>query len=87
MDTLSLTKEARICNEEKTPSSINDAGKQHSYMQKNKTKTLPNTIHTHTHTHTRTHTHTQNHSKWIKDLNVQPENYKALKGKHRQYTL
>ena len=27
MGTLSLTKEARICNEERTPSSINDAGK------------------------------------------------------------
>ena len=46
MDTFSLTKEARIYNEEKTAFSISGAGKKiDSYIQKNETRTLPNTIH------------------------------------------
>ena len=45
MGTLSLIKEARIYNEEKTAFSISGAGKKiDSYIQKNETRTLPNTI-------------------------------------------
>ena len=46
MGILSFTKEARIYNEEKTAFSISGAGKKiDSYMQKNETRALPNTIH------------------------------------------
>ena len=40
-------------------------GKLQSYMQKNKIRTLPNTIH-------------KINSKWIKDLNIRPETIKLL---------
>ena len=45
MDTLSLTKEARIYNEEKTISLKSGAGKPVNHLQNNETKTLSNTIH------------------------------------------
>ena len=40
-----MTKEARICNGEKTVSSIVVLGKLDSYVSKNEVRTLPNTIH------------------------------------------
>ena len=46
MDTLSLTKEARINNGEKTISLTSGAGKTgQSLVKKNETRTLSNTIH------------------------------------------
>ena len=47
MDTLFLTKDARVYNGAKTASSIKKKvlGKLDSYMQKNEIRTLPNTIH------------------------------------------
>ena len=45
MGTLSLTKEARIYNGEKTVSSIMVLGKLDSYVPKNEIRTLPNAIH------------------------------------------
>ena len=66
MDTLSLTKEARIYNREKTISLISAAGKTGQPLVKNVTRTLSNTI------------HKNKHSKWIKDLNIRPETIKLL---------
>ena len=45
MVTLSLIKEARMYNGEKTASSINGAGKTGQIMEKNENRTLSNTIH------------------------------------------
>ena len=45
MDTLSLTKEARIYNGLKTISLTNGAGKSGQPLIKNETRTLSNTIH------------------------------------------
>ena len=45
MDNLSLTKEARIYNGEKTISLTNGAGKTGQPLVKNETRTLSNTIH------------------------------------------
>ena len=45
MGTLSLSKEARIYNAEKTDSSISGDEQTDRYMQKNETRTPPNTIH------------------------------------------
>ena len=45
MVTLSLIKEARIFNGEKTVSSISGAGKTGQLHVKNEIRTLPNTIH------------------------------------------
>ena len=45
MDTLFLTKEARIYSEKRQPLHEVMLEKLESYMQKNETRTLPNTIH------------------------------------------
>ena len=45
MDTLSLTKEARIYNGEKTIFITSGAGKTGQPLEKNETRTLSNTIH------------------------------------------
>ena len=45
MDTLSLTKGAKIYNREKIVSSINGAGKTGQLHAKNEIRKLPNTIH------------------------------------------
>ena len=45
MDTLSLTKEARIYNGEKIPTSSSGGGKTGQLLQKNEITTHPNTIH------------------------------------------
>ena len=60
MDTLSLTKEARIYNGEKTISLISGAEKTGQPLVKNETRTLSNTIH-------------KNKFKMDKDLNIGPE--------------
>ena len=65
MDTLSLTKEARINNGEKTISLTSGVGKTGQPLVKNETRTLSNTIQ-------------KNKLKWIKDLNVRPETIKLL---------
>ena len=57
MDTLSLIKEARICNGEKTISLTSDAGKTGQPPVKNETRILSNTIQ-------------KINLKWIKDLNI-----------------
>ena len=53
MGTLSLTKEARLCNGEKTAFPINGAGKLDSFIQKNDIRIVTSTIHK---------------NKWIKDI-------------------
>ena len=45
IDTLSMTKEARIYSREKTISLTSGAGKLVDYLYKNETRTLSNTIH------------------------------------------
>ena len=65
MDTLSLTKEARIYNGEKTISLTSGAGKTGQSLVKNEIRTLSNSIH-------------KNKLKIIKDLNVRPETIKLL---------
>ena len=65
MDTLSLTKQARIYNGEKTSSLRSHAGKTGEPLVKNETRTLSNNIH-------------KNKNKWIKDINVRPDTIKLL---------
>ena len=45
MDTLSLIKEAKICNGEKIISLISGAGKTGQLLEKNETRSLSNTAH------------------------------------------
>jgi len=73
MDTLSLTKEARIYNGEKTISLTSGAGKigQPLVKESNWNTLTP---------------HRKISSKCIKDLN-QTQNYKTPRGRHRQNTL
>ena len=74
MDTLSLTKEARIYNGEKTTSLTNGAGKTGQPLQKSETRPLSNTIH-------------KNKLKMDERSKLKTRNYKTPRGEHRQNTL
>ena len=74
MDTLSLTKEARIYNGEKTISLTSGAGKTGQPLVKNETRTLSNIIH-------------KNKLKMDERSKCTTRNYKTPRGKHRQNTL
>ena len=68
-----MTKEARICNREKTLPSVSVLEKLDSYMAKNEIGTLSNIIQ-------------KIGSKWPKDVNTRIY-YKTLRGKNRPNTL
>ena len=72
MDTLFLTKEARIYNGEKTISLTSGAGKTGQPLVKSETRTLSNTTH-------------KNKLKMDRPK-CNTRNYKTLRGKHRQNT-
>ena len=75
MDTLSLTKEARIYNREQTSALTSGAGKTgQPLVKKNETRTLFNTIH-------------KNKIKMDYRYKCKTRNYKTSRGKHRQNTL
>ena len=74
MDTLSLTKEARIYNGLKTISLTSGAGKTGQPLVKNETRTLSNTIH-------------KNKLKMDSTSKRKTRNYKTPRGEHRQNTL
>ena len=74
METLSLTKEARICNGEKTISLTSGAGKSGQPLVKDETRTLSNTIH-------------KNKLKMDYRSKCKTRNYKTPREKHRQNTL
>ena len=74
MNTLSLTKEARIYNREKTISLTSGAGKSGQPLLKNETRTLSNTIH-------------KNKLKIDYRSKCKTGNYKTPRGEYRQNTL
>ena len=74
MDTLSLTKEARIYNGEKTISLTSGAGKTGQTLVKNETRTLSNTVR-------------KNKLKMDYRSKGKTRNYKTPRGKHGQNTL
>ena len=74
MDTLSLTKEARIYNGEKTISLTSGAGKTGQPLVKEWTRTLSNIIH-------------KNKLKMDSRSKCKTRNYKTPRGEHRQNTL
>ena len=73
MDTLFLTKKARIYNRAKIASSINGAGKTGQQHVNNEIRILPNTIH-------KDKLKMDERPKW------KTRNCKTLRGKHRQNT-